>query len=161
MGNFDELFNRTRIVAESINKRSAKAIDLSRKRIEFLDVKTKLSKFYEKYGRLQFDLSVGAETDEAELDMLIAQITAYREKFEALKVEIEESKDIAPDDLKREAEELKKEVINASQEAGRVFKKQMDEVMRKAESAFKPAQNSAQEVEVQGEEPQSEETQEE
>lgn len=140
MGNFDELFNKTRVVAESLNKRGAKAIDLSRKRIEFLDVKTKLSKFYEKYGKIQFELSVGEEIDEAELEMLTAQIIAYREKYETLKAELDEGSSVNTDDLKREAEELKKEFISASQEAGRVIKSQMDEVKRKAEIAFKAAQ---------------------
>lgn len=140
MGNFDELFNKTRVVAESLNKRGAKAIDLSRKRIEFLDVKTKLAKFYEKYGKLQFALSVGEEIDEAEFEMLTAQIIAHREKFEALKAELDEGSSVNTDDLKREAEELKKEFISASQEAGRVIKSQMDEVKRKAEIAFKAAQ---------------------
>ena len=140
MGNFDELFNKTKVVAESINKRGAKAIDLSRKRIEFLDVKTKLSKFYEKYGKLQFELSIGEEIDEAELEMLTAQIIAHREKFDALKAELDEGSSVNTDDLKREAEELKKEVINASQEAGRVIRKQIDEAKRKAEIAFKTAQ---------------------
>ena len=140
MGNFDELFNKTKVVAESLNKRGAKAIDLSRKRIEFLDVKTKLAKFYEKYGKIQFELSAGEEIDEAELEMLTAQIIAHREKFEALKAELDENSSVSTDDLKREAEELKKEVISASQEAGRVIKKQMDEVKRKAEIAFKAAQ---------------------
>lgn len=149
MSNFDELLNKTRVVAESLNKRGAKAIDLSRKRIEFLDVKTKLSKLYEKYGRLQFDLSVGAEIDEAELEMLTAQIIAHREKFDALKAELDESSSVNTDDLKREAEELKKEVINVSQEAGKVIKKQMDEVKRKAEIAFKVSQTpKAEEVTV-------------
>ena len=140
MGNFDELFNKTRVVAESINKRGAKAIDLSRKRIEFIDLKTKLSKLYEKYGRLQFELFDGKEIDEAELEMLTAQIIAHREKYDALKAELDEGSNVNTDDLKREAEELKKEVISASQEAGRVIRKQMDEVKRKAEIAFKSAQ---------------------
>ena len=140
MANFDELFNKTRVVAESLNKRGAKAIDLSRKRIEFLDVKSKLAKFYEKYGKLQFELVSGEEIDEAELEMLTAQIIAYRDKYDSLKAELDENSSVSTDDLKREAEELKKEVISASQEAGRVIKKQMDEVMRKAEIAFKAAQ---------------------
>lgn len=140
MANFDELFNKTRVVAESLNKRGAKAIDLSRKRIEFLDVKSKLAKFYEKYGRLQFELAAGEEIDEAELEMLTAQIIAYRDKYDSLKAELDENSSVNTDDLKREAEELKKEVISASQEAGRVIKKQMNEVMRKAEIAFKAAQ---------------------
>ena len=58
MGNFDELFSKTKIVAESLNKKSAKAFDLSRKRVEYLDAKAKIAKFYEKYGRLQFSLSM-------------------------------------------------------------------------------------------------------
>lgn len=140
MANFDELFNKTRVVAESLNKRGAKAIDLSRKRIEFLDVKSKLAKFYEKYGKLKFELAAGEEIDEAELEMLTAQIIAYRDKYDSLKAELDENSSVSTDDLKREAEELKKEVISASQEAGRVIKKQMDEVMRKAEIAFKAAQ---------------------
>lgn len=140
MANFDELFNKTKVVAESLNKRGAKAIDLSRKRIEFLDVKSKLAKFYEKYGKLQFELAAGEEIDEAELEVLTAQIIAHREKYASLKAELDENSSVSTDDLKREAEELKKEVINASQEAGRVIKKQMDEVMRKAEIAFKAAQ---------------------
>ena len=92
MGNFDELLNKTRIVAESLNKRGAKAIDLSRKRIEYLDVKSKLSKFYEKYGMLAFSASEGEETDQAEMDMLCAQITSYREKLNALKAELDENR---------------------------------------------------------------------
>lgn len=140
MANFDELFNKTKVVAESLNKRGAKAIDLSRKRIEFLDVKSKLAKFYEKYGKLQFELAAGEEIDEAELEVLTAQIIAHREKYASLKAELDENSSVSTDDLKREAEELKKEVINASQEAGRVIKKQVDEVMRKAEIAFKAAQ---------------------
>lgn len=163
MANFDELFNKTKVVAETLNKRGAKAIDLSRKRIEFLDVKSKLAKLYEKYGKLQFELAAGEEIDEAELEMLTAQIIAYREKYYKLKAELDENSSVSTDDLKREAEELKKEVISASQEAGRVIKKQVDEVMRKAEIAFKAAQApkaeeiiideaSAEEEEPQGEE---------
>ncbi|MDE6385501.1 MAG: hypothetical protein K2L36_05060 [Eubacterium sp.] len=140
MGNFDELFSKTKIVAESLNKKSAKAFDLSRKRVEYLDAKAKIAKFYEKYGRLQFSLSMEEEIDENELDMLTAQITAYREKINSLKAELDESTD--KEELKREAEELKKEVISASQEAREAIKKQMDEVCRNAKIAFNKSAGS-------------------
>ena len=140
MGNFDELFSKTKIVAESLNKKSAKAFDLSRKRVEYLDAKAKIAKFYEKYGRLQFSLSMEEAIDENELDMLTAQITAYREKINSLKAELDDSTD--KEELKREAEELKKEVISASQEAREAIKKQMDEVCRNAKIAFNKSSGS-------------------
>ncbi len=140
MGNFDELFSKTKIVAESLNKKSAKAFDLSRKRVEYLDAKAKIAKFYEKYGRLQFSLSMEEAIDENELDMLTAQITAYREKINSLKAELDDSTD--KEELKRESEELKKEVISASQEAREAIKKQMDEVCRNAKIAFNKSSGS-------------------
>ena len=140
MGNFDELFSKTKIVAESLNKKSAKAFDLSRKRVEYLDAQAKIAKFYEKYGRLQFSLSMEEAIDENELDMLTAQITAYREKINSLKAELDDSTD--KEELKREAEELKKEVISASQEAREAIKKQMDEVCRNAKIAFNKSSGS-------------------
>ena len=140
MRNFDELFSKTKIVAESLNKKSAKAFDLSRKRVEYLDAKAKIAKFYEKYGRLQFSLSMEEAIDENELDMLTAQITAYREKINSLKAELDDSTD--KEELKREAEELKKEVISASQEAREAIKKQMDEVCRNAKIAFNKSAGS-------------------
>jgi len=140
LGNFDELFSKTKIVAESLNKKSAKAFDLSRKRVEYLDAKAKIAKFYEKYGRLQFSLSMEEAIDENELDMLTAQITAYREKINSLKAELDDSTD--KEELKREAEELKKEVISASQEAREAIKKQMDEVCRNAKIAFNKSSGS-------------------
>lgn len=140
LGNFDELFSKTKIVAESLNKKSAKAFDLSRKRVEYLDAKAKIAKFYEKYGRLLFSLSLEEEIDENELDMLTAQITAYREKINSLKAELDDNAD--KEELKREADELKKEVISASQEAKEVIKKQMDEVCRNAKIAFNKSAGS-------------------
>ncbi len=145
MGNFDELFNKTRIVAESINKKGAKAIDLSHKRIEYLDVKSKLSKFYEKFGMLTFSASLGEETDQGEMDMLKAQITAYREKLNTLKAQLDESRNIDSQELKKEAQEFKNEVISVSQEAGKVIKRQMDEVKRSAKNAFKSVSRPAKE----------------
>ena len=120
ISNFDELFSKTKTVAESLNKKGAQAFDMSRKRLDYLDAKAKLSKLYEKYGKIQFDAFVGEEIDENDLDMITAQIITYREKLADLKVQLEEINDNS--DLKREAEDLKKEVIIASQEAKEVIK---------------------------------------
>lgn len=137
ISNFDELFSKTKTVAETINKKSSQAFDLSRKRFEYLDAKAKLSKFYEKFGQLQFKVHSGEDVDEGEIEMLIANITAYTEKAKNLKAELDEGADNT--DLKREAEDLKKEVIIASQEAKEVIKKQMDEMYKNAKNAFNKA----------------------
>ncbi len=141
ISNFDELFSKTKTVAESINKKSSQAFDLSRKRFEYLDTKAKLSKFYEKYGKLQFDAYLGVEFDEGELDTLVSQISVYREKLIQLKADLDEGSDNT--ELKREAEDLKKEVIIASQEAKEVIKKQMDEMYKNAKNAFNKTSGNA------------------
>ena len=53
--NFEEMFSKTKNVAETINKKSAMYLELSRKRIEYMDAKSKLSKAYEKFGKLQYE----------------------------------------------------------------------------------------------------------
>ncbi len=139
---FEELFSKTKNVAESLNKKSAQAIDLSKKRIEYLDTKTKLSRFYEKYGRLQFNVMMNEPIDEEELNTVVSQITAYREKLDVLKAEVEDTSEIKDtSELKREAEELRKEVKAASAEAREVFKKQMEGVYKNAKGVFKNVQN--------------------
>ena len=76
-----------------------------------------------KYGRIQFNVFAGEEIDENELDMLTAQIITYREKLAELKAQLDEVNDTT--DLKREAEDLKKEVIIASKEAKEVIKNRL------------------------------------
>ena len=153
ISNFDELFSKTKTVAESLNKKSAQAFDISRKRLDYLDAKAKISKLYEKFGRIQFKAFVGEEIDENELDMLTAQIITYREKLDNLKTQLEEVNDTS--DLKREAEELKKEVIIASHEAKEVIKKQVENarnaINNKVSQASKPSENAVEVVEVEAE----------
>ena len=153
ISNFDELFSKTKTVAESLNKKSAQAFDISRKRLDYLDAKAKTSKLYEKFGRIQFKAFVGEEIDENELDMLTAQIITYREKIANLKAQLEEVNDTT--DLKREAEELKKEVIIASHEAKEVIKKQVENarnaINNKVSQASKPSESAVEVVEVEAE----------
>lgn len=161
ISNFDELFSKTKTVAESLNKKSAQAFDLSRKRLDYLDAKTKLSKLYEKFGRIQFKAFVGEDIDEDDLDMLTAQIITYREKIDSLKAQLEEGNDTS--DLKREAEELKKEVIIASQEAKEVIKKQVENarnaINNKVYQTSKPSDNIVEVAETETEDIESAEEQ--
>ena len=50
----EEMFNKTKDVAENMSKKSAERLEISRKKVELLDAKAKLSKFYEKFGKLQY-----------------------------------------------------------------------------------------------------------
>ncbi|MDE6723464.1 MAG: hypothetical protein K2J55_04635 [Eubacterium sp.] len=146
ISNFDELFSKTKTVAESLNKKGAQAFDMSRKRLDYLDAKAKLSKLYEKYGKIQFDAFVGEEIDENDLDMITAQIITYREKLADLKVQLDEINDNS--DLKREAEDLKKEVIIASHEAKEVIKNVFN---TKSAQTSKPVDQTLEVVEVEAE----------
>ena len=49
----EEMFNKTKDVAENMSKKSAERLEISRKKVELLDAKAKLSKLYEKFGKLQ------------------------------------------------------------------------------------------------------------
>ena len=153
ISNFDELFSKTKTVAESLNKKSAQAFDMSRKRLDYLDAKAKLSKLYEKFGRIQFEAFVGEEVDENELDMLTAQIITYREKLADLQTQLEEVNDTT--DLKREAEELKKEVIIASHEAKEVIMRQVENarnaINNKVSQTSKPSDNAFEVAETEAE----------
>lgn len=159
ISNFDELFSKTKTVAESLNKKGIQAFDMSRKRLEYLDTKAKLSKLYEKYGKIQFEVFLGEDVDENELDMLTAQIITYREKIADLKAQLEEVNDTS--DLKREAEDLKKEVIIASQEAKEVIKKQVENaknaINNKVSQSSKPSENAFEVIEVEPENVETEE----
>jgi len=137
ISNIEDVFAKAKTVSESINKKSAKCLEISRKRVEYLDAKTKLAKSYEKFGNLNFEVLLGNEIDEAEMDSLIAEITAYRERMDTLDKELEDAKNIFDsDDIKKEAEELKKEMKNASIETIEVMKIRAKEAMLAVQSAI-------------------------
>ncbi len=88
----EEVFNKTKDMAETVGKKSAEHLEISRKRIECIDAKAKLAKLFEKYGELQYNISIGEEVDSAELDSLVLRITEIKEKISALTLEIETAK---------------------------------------------------------------------
>lgn len=88
-GSIDEVINKTKEYA----KKSAQAIEISRKRIELLDTKTKLVKAYEKYGKLQFNIYDGGEVSQDELEATCEEIIMLKSQSEFLEAEIEAFKE--------------------------------------------------------------------
>ncbi len=88
----EEMLNKTRGVAESLGKRSAEGIELSKKKIEALDAKAKLVKLYEKFGELQYNGYIGEEIDDSQLAGVAAEISAVKDKLDLLNDEVEQLK---------------------------------------------------------------------
>lgn len=88
-GSIDEVINKTKEYA----KKSAQAIEISRKRIELLDTKTKLAKAYEKYGKQQFAIYEGKEVNQDELNASCEEIVMLKSQSEFLEAEIEAFKE--------------------------------------------------------------------
>lgn len=82
--NFEDMLNKTKQYA----KKSADAIEISRKTIELLDAKTKLSKAYEKFGKQQFALYDGEEANEQEIEATANEIIILKGQVEYLDKEI-------------------------------------------------------------------------
>lgn len=88
----EDMLNKTRGMAESLGKRSAEGIELSKKKIEALDAKAKLARLYEKFGELQYKGFIGEELDDAQLAGVAAEISAVKDKLDLLNEEVEELK---------------------------------------------------------------------
>lgn len=88
----EEVFNKTKDMAESFGKKSAEHLEISRKKVECLDAKTRLSKLFEKYGELQYNSYIGDSVSQSELVDTANKIAALKEKIEVLTIEIDEAK---------------------------------------------------------------------
>lgn len=91
-GNFDELISKTKVVAGETAKKTAERLEVSRKKIELLDSKTKLAKAYEKFGKLQYAAYCGEEVDDDELSALVEEIQLNKSRVDFLAAEVEELK---------------------------------------------------------------------
>lgn len=88
----EEILNKTRDVAEQVGKKSAEHLELSRKKLECLDIKAKLMKQYEKFGRIHYNAFIGEEVEQEQIEALAAEISALNDKLDMLNIEIEEAK---------------------------------------------------------------------
>lgn len=99
-GNFDDVLLKTKSYAEDATKKTAERLEISKKKIELLDSKTKLSKAYEKYGKLQFELLEGKDISEDELAFCVDSIRLQKNRSIALDAEIEELKSLFAESIK-------------------------------------------------------------
>ncbi|MFR5877012.1 MAG: hypothetical protein ACLUFN_11050 [Eubacterium sp.] len=108
-GNFEEVLTKTRIYAEDAAKKSAERLEISKKKIELLDSKTKLVKAYEHYGKLQYAIYEGEQVDQDELRACVEEIQLQKSRADLLDAEIEEMKAVFIEPLsKREAKQYEK-----------------------------------------------------
>ena len=91
-GNFDELLNKTKSYADKATKKSAQRLEVSRKKLELLDSKNKLSKAYESYGKLMYAKAQGEAVSDGDLKSAEASIELQKMRAEMLDDEISELK---------------------------------------------------------------------
>lgn len=88
----EEVFNKTKDVAENMSKKSAERLEISRKKVELLDAKAKLTKLYEKFGKLNYSKFIGEEVSDEEITDCANAIADNKEKVELYTAEIEKAK---------------------------------------------------------------------
>lgn len=116
-GNFEEVLNKTKSYAEDAAKKSAERLEISKKKIELLDSKTKLVKAYENFGKIQFEAYEGKSVSQEELDACIEEITLQKNRADLLDKEIEELKAVFSEPLtKREAKQAERKVHRSAKE---------------------------------------------
>lgn len=91
-GNFEEVLTKTKLYAEDAAKKSAERLEISKKKIELLDSKTKLAKAYERFGKLQYAVMQGEEVDSDELEASMEEIQLQKSRAELFEAEVEELK---------------------------------------------------------------------
>ncbi len=89
---FEEIISKTKSYAAIATKKGSETLELSRKKIELLDSKTKLSKAYEKYGKLMYLSGLGEKVGEEELSSAVAEIQLQKTRSDLLDSEIADLK---------------------------------------------------------------------
>ena len=118
-GNFEEVLAKTKSYAEKATKKSAERLEISRKKIELLDSKTKLSKAYEKFGRLEFARQQGEDVTDDEHKSALAQIELQKTRAEMLDKEIEDLRALFSESASRpvsETPEPEVEIVTPDEE---------------------------------------------
>lgn len=109
-GNFEEVLTKTKSYAEKATKKSAERLEISRKKIELLDSKTKLSKAYENYGKLQYSAYLGELVDEEAVEAALQEIQLQKTRADLLDQEVADLRAAFVEGLgKREARQYEKQ----------------------------------------------------
>ena len=112
-GSFDEILSKTKAVAEETAKKSAERLEISKKKIELLDSKTKLTKAYEKFGKLQYSAYVGEAVDEDEITSVIEEIQLHKSRADMLAAEVDDLKKAFMDSIAK-GKEAFRDVVDKS-----------------------------------------------
>ncbi len=116
-GNFEDVLTKTKSYAEKAGKKSAERLEISRKKIELLDAKTKLNKAYEHFGRLQYAAYIGDEVDEDEMQGALQEIQLQKTRADLLDKEIADLREAFLATLsKREARQYAKQEKQETEE---------------------------------------------
>ncbi|MBQ7203016.1 MAG: hypothetical protein IJS03_03245 [Eubacterium sp.] len=119
-GNFEDVLTKTKNYAEKATKKSAERLEISRKKIELLDSKTKLSKAYEQFGKLQYSAYIGEEVEQESIDRALQEIQLQKTRADLLDTEIAELRAAFVESLSKKEQrqyerEERKEAENAAE----------------------------------------------
>ena len=120
-GNLEEVLSKTKNYAEHATKKSAERLEISKKKIELLDAKSKLSKAYEAFGKLQYAAYVGDEVSKEEIEAKIQEIQLIKSRADLLDAEITTLRDafvesISKKEARREAkDDIEVEVVSSDE----------------------------------------------
>ena len=115
-GNFEEVLTKTKNYAEQATKKSSERLEISKKKIELLDSKTKLNKAYEAFGKLQYEVHTGEAVDDEALQKGVQEIQLLKSRVDLLEVEVKDLHDSFIESLrhdKKTADDVEVEVVES------------------------------------------------
>lgn len=88
MSYLDDVISKTRSMAEVMGKKSAEAIEISKRKIELIDCKNKLDKAYAVLGKLEYESLYGKVLDEEAVSKAVEDIDQHATKMKKLEEEL-------------------------------------------------------------------------
>ncbi|NLP47598.1 MAG: hypothetical protein GX345_01480 [Clostridiales bacterium] len=93
MSFFDDALITAKAVGETVGKKAEGLLIISKKKLEIIETENRLSKNFEKLGRLYFDslnFDTSNLTDDVDKDNLVDETTVLSEKLSRLKEELKD-----------------------------------------------------------------------
>lgn len=88
MGNFDDAFSRARSMAETLGKKSAEALELSRLKLDEAEAKSRLNRAYAELGRVYYAVLSGKRENAGRKSAALAEIERQTNLMASLEKEI-------------------------------------------------------------------------
>lgn len=90
MSYFEEVISKTRSMAEVVGKKSAEAIEISKRKIELVDCKNKLNKAYAALGKLEYESIYGKVPEEEAVAKAVEGIDETANRVKKLEKDLQE-----------------------------------------------------------------------